>query len=383
MKIGISAIHVRPGRSGSHQPYLVNLVSAMSRLETPHEFILFVTPANQFLFKDAQKKMEFIVYPAFAEEILPRIFLEQMWLPLDAHKRKINVLHYPGTTASFLLRRSDVVTVHHDSVTQRMSMSSFRNIYYHTALWINRRAGRIIAPSQVYAAELVKYFGYRPERVQPVHHGVSSTFRNVLNSEAEIARKKYGIEPGAILTVTNTRPHKNIPNLLRAYHLLMTRYHLDNQLVMVGYIEEAILMRIISDFSEDPAHLRSLIKVIPFLPHEQLPPIYSAANVFVLFSKVETFGMPLVEAMACGLPVVASDIPIHREIVQNAGSMVSPDAPDLLAEELHKILTNEKYRGLLAQSALNCSQQFSWEKTARQTLRVYEDSWSSIRKDQG
>jgi glycosyltransferase involved in cell wall biosynthesis len=381
MRIGISAIHVRPGKSGSHQPYLVNLVSALSGLETAHEFILFVTPANQYLFENARNKMEFVIYPGLAEEVIPRIFLEQMGLPIDAYRRKIDVLHYPGTTASFLLRRSDVVTVHFDSVTQRMSISTLRNIYYDTALRNNRRAGRIIAPSRVYANELVQYFGYRPERVQPVHHGVSSIFRNVPGGEVELCRKKYGIEPGAILTVTNTRPHKNIPNLLKAYHLLITRYQLKNQLIMVGYIEEAVLMRIISDISDDPAQMRSRIKVIPFLPHEQLPPIYSAATVFVFFSKVETFGMPLVEAMACGLPVVASDIPIHREIVQNAGPLVSPDASDVLADTLQKILTSQEYRGALAQSALSCSQQYSWEKTALQTLQVYEESWSSAHTD--
>ncbi len=114
MKIGISAIHIRPGKSGSHQPYLVNLVSALSKLETPHEFTLFVTPANKYLFENSRNKMKFVTYPAFADEVLPRIILEQMWLPVDVRKRNIDVLHYPGTTASFLLRRSDVVTVHHD-----------------------------------------------------------------------------------------------------------------------------------------------------------------------------------------------------------------------------------------------------------------------------
>jgi glycosyltransferase involved in cell wall biosynthesis len=377
MKVGISAIHVRPGKSGSHQPYLVNLVDAIAKLETPHEFVLFVTPANQYLFENSHNQMEFVIYPRVAEEILLRIFFEQMRLPLDASRREIDVLHYPGTTASLLLRRSDVVTVHHDSVTQRQSMSRLRNIYYDIALRNNKKAGRIIAPSQVYAEELVRYFGYRPEQVKPVHHGVSSTFRNVPDSEVEKVRLKYRVEPGAILTVTNTRPHKNIPNLLKAYQLLITRYCLENKLVMVGYINESVLMRMISDISENPEDLRSRIKVIPFLPHEELPPIYAAATVFVLFSKVETFGMPLAEAMACGLPVIASDIPIHQEIVQNAGCLVSPDHPDLLAEVLHRTLTNEKYRNLLANSALESSQRFSWQKAALQTLHVYEECWKS------
>ena len=151
---------------------------------------------------------------------------------------------------------------------------------------------------------------------------------------------------------------------------------------MVGYIEEFVLMRIISEISEDPLYMRSLIKVIPFSPHDQLPAIYAAATVFVLFSKVETFGLPLVEAMACGLPIAGSDIPIHREIVHNAGQLVSPEAPDLLAGALHKIVTDQEYRQFLAQSALCCSQEYSWERTARQTLQVYEDSWGLKREDQ-
>ena len=80
-------------------------------------------------------------------------------------------------------------------------MSGLRNKYYDTALMIKKRAGRIIAPSQVYADQLVKYFGYGPERVRPVHHGVSAIFRNVPDGEVEKFQKKYGIEPGAILTV--------------------------------------------------------------------------------------------------------------------------------------------------------------------------------------
>jgi len=380
MRIGISAIHVRPGKSGSHQSYLVNLVDALAKLKTPHQFTLFVTPANQHLFEAARSKMRFVVYPGLAEYVLPRILFEQVWLPLDARRRKIDVLHYAGTTASFWVRQSDVVTIHHDSVTARVSMSRIKNFYYDVVLKFNKRAGQIIAPTQVYADHLVKYFGYRPERVRSIHHGANSIFRNVPGSEVEKIRREYGIERNTILTVTTTQPHKNIPNLLRAYHLLITQYQAENQLVMVGYVDEDVLNQLIGEIAEDPEHIRSRIKVIPFLPHELLPPIYSAATVFVSFSRVESFGMPLVESMASGLPVVASDIPTHREILQSAGLLVSPDAPVSLAMALHKILTNDEYRGLLVQSALVRSQEFSWKKTAQQTLRVYEDAWSLAQK---
>ncbi len=324
--------------------------------------------------------MEFVVYPGLIHKVLPRILFEQVWLPMDAGRRRLDVLHYPGTAGSFWIRATDVVTVHHDSVTNRMSMSQVKNTYFDAALLINRRAGRIIAPSQVYAEQLVRYFGYRPEKVRPVHHGVSSSFRNVTESEVAQIRRQYGIEQNAILTVTNTRPHKNNGNLLRAYNLLLMQYHLDNQLIMVGNIDEVVLRQLVYESTNDPEHVSSRLRVIPFLPHEQLPPIYAAAAVFVTLSQIESFGMPLVEAMASGLPVVASDIPIHREILQGAGVLVSPDAPDALALSLHRLLTDATYRNLLGQSAQRRSADFSWEKTARQTLEVYEDAWASAQR---
>lgn len=382
MRIGISTLHVRPGKSGSHEPYLVNLIRGLSQIDHCHDIILFVHDQNKEIFFVNDKRFEYVIFPAVVGKLFVRIITEQFILPVSAQFHRVDVMHYPGTIGSLLLRKQDVVTVHHDSVTQRTSMSTIKNIYYDIALKIiNKKAGRLIVPSQAYADELIKYFGYRRERVQPVHHGVNSIFRNVLERDVENCRKKYGIESNAILTVTNTLPHKNISNLLRAYHLLITNYHLENQLIMVGYIDDVTLMQILSEVSDDPEYIRSRINVIPFLPHEQLPPIYSNAAIFVYFSKVETFGMPLVEAMACGLPVVASDIPVHREVIQNAGLLVSPENPHALAEVLYKLLTNKEYQDLLAKSALKRSQQFSWEKTARQTLHVYENIWNSACQD--
>ena len=117
---------------------------------------------------------------------------------------------------------------------------------------------------------------------------------------------------------------------------------------MVGNINEAILKELICEITETPELFRSQIKVIPFLPHEELPSIYASAAVFVFFSQMETFGLPLVEAMASGLPVVASDIPIYREkILQGAGVLVSPDAPDVLAAILLKVLADKEYKEIL------------------------------------
>ena len=137
MNIGISTIHVVPGKSGSHEPYMINFIHALAGLKTQHKFTLFVTPANQNLFESARGEMDFVVYPKMAGRVLPRILFEQLRLPIDAYRRKIDVMHYPGTAASLFIRPSDVVTVHHDSVTQRVSMTAMHNLYYDIVFRIN------------------------------------------------------------------------------------------------------------------------------------------------------------------------------------------------------------------------------------------------------
>ena len=122
MKIGISAIHVRPGKSGSHEPYLVNLVNALLSLDSPHEFTIFVTPANYPLFHNTHAGMEFVSFPKAAEGPLTRILVEQLWLPINARRKNIDVLHYPGSSSSFLARRNDVVTVHQDPISHGASI---------------------------------------------------------------------------------------------------------------------------------------------------------------------------------------------------------------------------------------------------------------------
>lgn len=376
MNIGISAIHVRPGISGSHEPYMVQLVNALSAIEMQHEVTLFVTSSNQHLFEEAKKKFNFVIYPKFVKNVFARIIFEQVILPLDARRRGIDTLHYAGTAGSLFMSNRDVVTIHHDSKTQRQSMGISRNSYYDLVLRINRQAGLIITPTQAYADELIDYYGYNSKRMRPVHHGVNPKFRDVSLGEVISVKSNWGIGENAILTVANTKPHKNIPNLVRAFHILLQEYQMVTQLIMIGNLDQILLDKIIGEITPDIEFLRTRFKVIPFLPHTQLPPFYASAAVFAFVSKVETFGMPLVEAMACGMPIVASDIPVHKEVLQGAARMVSPNDPEDIAAALYSVLSDKKERNRLRDLANTRSTQFSWDITAQKTLRVYEEAGS-------
>jgi len=376
LNIGISAIHVNPGKSGSHEPYMTNLVRAIAQLETQHSFTVFATRANFHLFENSRSNFNYVVYPPVLGKSFSRILSEQCMLPLETSKRNLDVLHYGGTAGSFLMRDQDVVTIHHDSNTQRASMSQLRNWYYDAVLRFDRRAGLIIVPTAAYGEQLARFYGYRHDQIQPVHHGAAPIFQFQSEQGARRAREKWGIEDHSILTITNTLPHKNVRNLLFAFELLHRQYGLDPQLVMVGNVDPQKVENLTAELSSNPHRMRNKIKIIHFLPQDQLPGIYAAASIFTFISLTETFGMPLIEAMACGLPIVASDIPVHREVLNGAARMVPPKDADDIAKAIYQVLIDKELNVGLRKAALQRSKDFSWEKTASQTIRVYERAWA-------
>jgi alpha-1,3-rhamnosyl/mannosyltransferase len=241
-------------------------------------------------------------------------------------------------------------------------------------LRFNRRAGLIIVPSQVYANQLIQYYGYRLDQMRAIHHGTSARFIPQPLEAISETRKKWGIEDGAILSVTNTLPHKNLRCLLRAFEQLRLHYGLERQLVLVGNIKSDVLEALLQSVTADPSALRARIRVLPFMPHDQLPPIYGTAGLFVFVSLTETFGMPLTEAMACGVPIIASDLPVHEEILEGTGLLVQPLSAESIAQAMHLVLTDESVRHRLREASLKRAPAFSWIETAKQTIAVYEEA---------
>jgi glycosyltransferase involved in cell wall biosynthesis len=342
----------------------------LAKLNNDHNYVLFVQSPSKRLFADAADRIEVVEPPVTLTDSHARIFLEQLWLPAQAKRLSVTVMHYTGTAASFLVRRSDVITIHHDSITQRRSMSATRNLYYDTVFRFARRAGFIITPTAAYASELVQHYGYSTARLRPVHHGTLDVFRPASPEVVEQTRERWHIEPGAILAVTNSLPHKNLPRLMESFDRLRTHYGLDRQLVLVGNVNPAVIE---SCTQKNPA-LRARIRLIPFVPHEELPGLYGAADVFVFVSLTETFGMPLTEAMSCGVPIVASSLPVLVEVLQDAARMVDPTDPCHIAKGIYDLMTDEILRNALRDRALRRAKRFCWERTAQQTASIYDEA---------
>lgn len=374
--IGISALHIRPGQVSSHEPYLSNLVQALAACDRVNRYTVFVTPENRPLFARRAPGFSYVVYPVLCQARLVRVAFDQFVLPVDSARRGIDVVHYPGTVGSVFMRRQDVVTVHSDSVTQAHSMSGWRRAYFNFLLRAaNTRAGCQIVPTEAYADELIQIFGYGRERLAVVHHGVNPVFCPQSEEAVERARRQYDIAPTAVLSVTNMLAHKNVPNLIRAFERLALRDGVSEQLVLVGNVNTDKLLAILADVSSNSEQLQKKISTLGVLPHEELPPLYQAAGVFAFVSLTETFGMPLTEALACGVPIVASDLPVHREVLGGAGLLVDPRDPESIAGACSRVLSDSALRADLRRASLARAPGFSWERTARETIDVYRRAY--------
>jgi glycosyltransferase involved in cell wall biosynthesis len=230
-----------------------------------------------------------------------------------------------------------------------------------------RQADRIIADSQSTARDLQRIYGVPESKIEVIHLGVDSAFKPQEPRAAfEYVANKYGVSKDYILTVGTLGPHKNLITLVEAVKVLRDRGELPFQLLVVGAQgrknSQALEVLRSSSLSDKD------IRFLGFVPDEDLPMLYSASSLFVLPSLYEGFGLPLAEAMACGVPVIASNASAIPEVVGDAGLLVPPTQPEAFAEAILRVRNDEGLRRAMIEKGLKQAAGFRWDRAARQTL---------------
>jgi len=240
-----------------------------------------------------------------------------------------------------------------------------------------RRAHAIIAVSQCTKDDLIRHYTVPSEKITVVYEGVDARFQPVTDLDTLTrVRARYSLPERYVLYVGTIEPRKNLNTLLEAFAGLKERpatcdlrpATCDLRLVIVGktgWLYEGFFRRLRELGLEDQV-------IFPgFVPDEDLPAIYSAAELFVFPSLYEGFGLPPLEAMACGTPVVVSNTSSLPEVVGEAGLMVDPRDVRALAEAMERVLTDEHLRAELTANGLERARQFTWERAAQETMEVY------------
>lgn len=295
---------------------------------------------------------------------------ERLALALELLPLRPRVVHSPDFIPPLRLGWRSVITVHDLGFLHfpdTLTPASRR--YYGQIRRAVREADHIIAVSRCTRDDLQRLLGVDPARISVILEAADPSFCPVEPAAAlAAARRRLGVDRPYLLFVGSFEPRKNLVTLLEAFALI--RRERDVLLALVGrrgWLYEPIFERLRA------LRLEPYVKIVEDIPHAALPPLYSAALALAFPSLYEGFGLPPLEAMACGCPVVASDRAALPEIIGDAGLLVPADDPTALAAALLRIISDERLRAELVQRGLARAGAFSWRRAALETLAVYRE----------
>lgn len=367
MRIAIDAHSVGTGLGGN-ETYATNLIEALAAIDSVNEYTLYVTRAEAVR-RFSRRWPNFVVRQTRPHTPLIRIPLT---LSAELRKNPVDVLHVQFTAPPFapcpvVVSIHDLSFEHLPETFKLRSRAQLRLTVRRSA----RKATHILALSEHARADIVATYGIPPDRVTAIPLAAADRFQPVVDErELQRVRHTYGIAGDYILTVGSIQPRKNLGRLIAAYARLRADAKVGcPQLVIVGrqawLVGETLRAIRESGFSDS-------IILTGYVPDDDLPALYSGARCFVYPSFFEGFGLPPLEAMKCGVPVIAGNRTSLVEVVGDAGILVDPLDPQAIASGLSQVLSDEDLREELGSRGLDRSRLFNWRETAKRTLEVYE-----------
>jgi glycosyltransferase involved in cell wall biosynthesis len=365
IRIAINTLAMRQELYGVGN-YIKNLVRALSRIDGDNEYVLFASGENACHLQGLGRNFSVEMAPA---NRVVRLAWEQSVLPLRLKQKDISIYHGATFVTPLVKSCCHVVSVHDMTfhlVPERHSLH--KRVYFRSMVPAAiRRSDRVIAVSESTKRDLLKIVRTDEKKVCVIHHGVDAQFQPITDEEklARI-REKYNLRRKFILFVGVIEPRKNLETLVEAY--LADSISGEFDLVLAGSLGWGYtkLKQKISD-----ARREHCIRMPGYIADGDLPALYSGATAFVYPSLYEGFGLPVLEAMACGIPVITSSVSSLPEIAGDAAILVDPHDTSALAWALQKILKDDRLREDLSRRGRQRAQLFSWEQTARKTLEVY------------
>ena len=375
MKIGINLLSIV---TGGAEIYVVNLIKNLAMIDKENQYEIFISKGKREQFDVDQHNFKFIELSSKLSIPYYRIIWEQIFLPIILKKNKIDVLFSSGNIDILFSPCKTVIAI---QVIQPFAVPemfpSKMKLYYLRAMirLSSKMADKIITVSKTTKNELIKYLNIPSSKIVPIYHGVDP--HSNLSSGGEV-KSKFGIKKDYILSISSVYKFKNYVNLIRGFKILRERYSQDYQLVIVGkFIERDYYLQMLRTIDE--LCLNHEVILVDGVPHHETYLLYSGANLYAFPSYSETFGMTQIEAMACGIPIVTSNISVMPEICADAAIYFDPSNPEDIAEKMNQVLSNENLRNKLINNGLKRARHFSWEKSAREHLSVFEEVYRAGR----
>lgn len=350
------------------------LIQALVRLDPENSYTLFYTRAVSNDLPPTLPEGKNVTGRRlwFNERVLNMLWYKLgVPMPIDALAGSADLFHFPDFALPPVRRGATVVTVHDlsfmlvpECADQRLRAHLERVVPLSV-----READFVCADSENTRNELTTLLDVAPERTAVVYGGVDQRFHPVTDPAVlEATRQKYGLTFPFIFYMGTIEPRKNLGRLLQAYTRLRQKYRSPHRLVIAGGLGW-LYQEVLRDIDQLAAEQK--VVFLGRVPDDDLPVLYSLCDLFVFPSLYEGFGLPPLEAMACGKPVVCSSSSSLPEVVGDAGVFVSPYDVDGLAEALGQLLEDPDRRKWLGERGIERARRFTWEDAARQTLDIY------------
>jgi len=345
---------------GGTTVYLKNLIKNIHKISPSEEIFEYQLSTNKYSGYTISKKLE---------TIYRELIWQQKSLPKMALKDKVNLIHYPNHYCTLNSKLPTIVTFHDIYILRNPQAftkwhSKFANFLFPKVV---KRANHIIAISEFTKNELVQYLDVPEEKITVIYNGVDYKFKTIHDEDLlNQIKNKYKIKNPFLLYVGAIEPRKNINLMINSFCQIRSKMNIDLVVVSFGGWNNKELLNMIN---ESPG--KDYIRLLGYLPEEELPVIYNLALGLIYLSSYEGFGLPMVEAMASGCPVIASSNTVAEEIVGKAGALINPNNEEEIVESVTRLL-NESYRHEIIEQGLNRAKNFSWEKCAKETLTIYQ-----------
>jgi glycosyltransferase involved in cell wall biosynthesis len=364
MRVGFDMRILRQTRGGT-AVYAQNLLAALRERY----------PDDEFITLDSNLRLPRANAVTKVGNALADIYYLNILLPLQAWRARVDIVHFPGNMVSTRLHCPSVVTIH-DMMVARLPDAYdplFLKFFNFFVPGSARRAGRVITDSEFSKADISHYLGVPPEKIAVTHLGVAPGFapRDRQEAKAYLA-ESYGLDSRPIILFAGElNGRKNVMNLVRAFAQLRKQHpEALCRLVLAGEQRDQEYCRRLQECIEQE-RITDDVRIVGYLPAGDLPIFYAAADVFAFVSLLEGFGLPAVEAMASGVPVVTSNISSLPEVVGDAAVLVDPYSVPSIAEGLRAALMDKALRERLIANGYKRAGMFRWEHTAAATYEVY------------
>ncbi len=369
MRIGLNLLYLIPDTVGGTETYARGLLYGLRNVESKYEFIVFLNQEASAMFKTEIFPFDTVVCPVNAVHRHERYFYEQFVLPKLAKRSGVSLMHSLGYTTPLRLHCPSVVTVHdlnYRAFGDQMPLTRRLALEFFVGMGI-RFAQKIITVSDFSKHEIIRAYAIDERRVAVTHEAPLVHYsQDEAIAEGEVKDTNSTVMPAPyFVAFSSSSPHKNISRLIEAYASLRRSKSIKHSLVLIGHTPR--------DLS-----IEAEVYSTGYLTRGKMLKVLRGADFLVFPSYYEGFGLPILEGMACGVPVACSRAASLPEVAGDAAIYFDPFSKEDIAEAIEQLSRDSDLRSALKKKGYCNVQRFSWDETAKKTLAVYDEILESL-----